>query len=82
MSGRCAVGVSRIEGHGVTAKVLEYPLDHGRCLDARDNTQAPTALTAALDVDGEHTPQALCPGHCRLAPATFFLPVPDICGGR
>jgi hypothetical protein len=40
--------VSRIEGHGVTAKVLEYPLDHGRCLDARDNTQAPTALTAAL----------------------------------
>jgi len=43
------------------AKVLENPFNDGWCLNAGDDTQAPAALLAGLDVNGEHPLEALCP---------------------
>jgi hypothetical protein len=51
----------RIDGPGITAKVLENPFNDDWCLNAGDDTQVPTALLAGLDVNGEHPLEALCP---------------------
>jgi len=49
----------RIDGPGITAKVLENPFNDGRRLDAGDDTQAAAAFPAGLDIDSEHPPEAL-----------------------
>jgi hypothetical protein len=51
----------RIDGPGITAEVLENPFNDRRCLDAGDDTQPAAALSAGLDIDREHPPEALCP---------------------
>ena len=51
----------RIDAAGITAEVLENPLDDCGLLNAGDDTQVPTALPAGLNVDGEYPLEALCP---------------------
>ena len=58
---RRAARMRRIDAPGITAKVLENPLDDCRFLNADDDTQVPAARLAGLDIDSEHPPEALCP---------------------
>jgi hypothetical protein len=50
----------RIDGPGITAKVLENPIDDRRRLDAGDDAQPTAALPAGLDVNGKDALEALC----------------------
>lgn len=50
----------RIDGFGITAEMVQNPLDHCGLLDAGDDMQVAAALLASLDVDGEYPLEALC----------------------
>ena len=46
---RCTARMRRIDGLGITAKVLENPFDDCWRLNAGDHPQLPAALSASLD---------------------------------
>jgi hypothetical protein len=63
--GRCPTRMGRIGRRYIASEVLQYPLDDGWILDARNHPQLPAAASADLDVDREHPLQAL--GLARIA---------------
>ena len=50
-------------GKILAGQVIQYPLDHRRVFDTRDDLDRAAALRAGLDVDLEHSLEALCPAH-------------------
>jgi len=54
--------------------VVEYLSDYHRILDAGNDAYIATAFAAGLNINAEHTLQALCPGHrCPLFSRSFLL---------
>ncbi|NNE34238.1 MAG: hypothetical protein HKN13_03315 [Rhodothermales bacterium] len=53
--------MSRIDGLHNMAEMFQNPLDDGGLLDAGDDAQAAAALLAGLDINCEHSLEALCP---------------------
>ena len=51
----------RIDGLRSMAEMFKNPLDDGGLLNAGDHPQLPAALSAGLDINGEHPLEALCP---------------------
>ena len=51
----------RIDGRGSVAEMFQNPLDDCGLLNAGDHPQLPAAVSAGLNVDREHPPEALCP---------------------
>jgi len=79
--GRCATRMCRIDRLTVATEVDENTLNDCRRLDARDNAQPPAAVSAGLDVYGEHPLEALRPGHCPLRVDGRWLVVLAASGG-
>ena len=57
----------RIDGLRSMAEMFKNPLDDCGLLNAGDHPQLPAALSAGLDINGEHPLEALCPRHRPLA---------------
>ena len=57
--GRRPARICRIGRLGIASEVLQYPLDDGRLLDARDHLELAAGAPADLDVYREYPLEAL-----------------------
>jgi len=53
----------RIDGLRSVTEMVQNPLDDGGLLNAGDHPQCPAALSAGLNIDGEHPLEPLRPAH-------------------
>ena len=58
---RRSARMRRIDGLRSVAEMVQNPLDDCGLLNAGDHPQLPAALSAGLDINGEHPLEALCP---------------------